>query len=232
MIHEVDDALRELLRAEALHGRDVELSLDAPTRQWAARRQAPTVNIYLYDIREDPRLGQRGVINEYDKDGTITARRIPPRYVRLSYLVTVWGERPEDEHRIMSSLVSALFQCEALPASYLTGSLADAGLPIPVTVASPSGRDNAVSSLWTALGGHLRPSLDVVISVPVDGERRFLADKPVDEGLRLLMGGDDLVGHRRRTDQRGPSGGEPGHTRDEPPAPQVAVLRSAGRRSA
>ncbi|MEV7547917.1 Pvc16 family protein, partial [Streptomyces sp. NPDC089915] len=30
----------------------IEVSFEAPTRDWAARRNAPAVNAYLYDIRE------------------------------------------------------------------------------------------------------------------------------------------------------------------------------------
>ncbi|MGI9063197.1 MAG: Pvc16 family protein, partial [Pseudonocardiaceae bacterium] len=69
MIHEVDEALRRLVRGEALAGSDVDVVFDAPTKDWAARRNAPTVNLYLYDIREDLRRRERGLINEYDADG-------------------------------------------------------------------------------------------------------------------------------------------------------------------
>jgi hypothetical protein len=47
MIEEVDQALRELLRREALNGAEVEVALDAPTKEWAARRNAPTLDVYL-----------------------------------------------------------------------------------------------------------------------------------------------------------------------------------------
>ncbi len=78
MIHEVDDALRGLVRTRALPGTDVEITLDAPTKDWAARRNAPTVNMYLYDLREDLRRRQRGLLNEYDGEGMVAARHLPP----------------------------------------------------------------------------------------------------------------------------------------------------------
>lgn len=53
MIHEVDEALRRLLAESGLEASGVEVVLDAPTRDWAARRSAPTVCAFLYDIRED-----------------------------------------------------------------------------------------------------------------------------------------------------------------------------------
>ena len=115
MIHEVDAALLALIEREATGTRDVEVVFDAPTKDWAGRRNAPTIDVYLYDIREDLRRRERGLLNEYD-DGRITARHLPPRYFKLSYLVTAWTQRPEDEHRLLSSLLACFLRHEALPA--------------------------------------------------------------------------------------------------------------------
>lgn len=196
MIHEVDEALRRLVREQALRGTDVEVAFDAPTKDWAARRNAPTVNVYLYDIREDLRRRQRGLINEYDSEGVVTARHAPPRHMKLSYLVTAWTQRPEDEHRLLASLLAGFLRHESLPEELLAGSLAEFGLPVGMTVALPPPEDRAFADVWTALGGELKPSLDVVISAPVETGRIFPAGPPVDEGVELNMRGDEPVGHR------------------------------------
>ena len=114
MIHEVDHALRTLIEREALAGTDVEVAFDAPTKDWAARRTAPTVDVYLYDIREDLRRRERGLVNTYEGD-RITSRQLPPRYFKLSYLVTAWTQRPEDEHRLLAALLACFLRHEALP---------------------------------------------------------------------------------------------------------------------
>ena len=114
MIQEVDAALLALIEREATGTRDVEVVFDAPTKDWAGRRNAPTIDVYLYDIREDLRRRERGLLNEYD-DGRIAARHLPPRFFKLSYLVTAWTQRPEDEHRLLSSLLSCFLRHEALP---------------------------------------------------------------------------------------------------------------------
>lgn len=49
----------------------------------------PTIDVYLYDIREDLRRRERGVLNEYNAD-QIVGRHLPPRHFKLSYLVTAW----------------------------------------------------------------------------------------------------------------------------------------------
>ncbi len=101
MISHVDDALRHIVTTEAVDQDGVELVLDAPTKDWAARRNAPTVDMYLYDIREDLRRRQRGMLNEYDTNGHVAARHLPPRHIKFSYLITAWTKRPEDEHRLL-----------------------------------------------------------------------------------------------------------------------------------
>lgn len=198
MIHEVDDALRSLVRDEARRSTDtdVEVAFEAPTKDWVARRNAPTINVYLYDIREDLRRKSRGMLNEYQTDGTVVARHLPPRHVKLSYLVTAWTQRPEDEHRLLAALLVYLLGHDALPPALLTGSLAELGLPVPITVAQPPPEDRTFADVWTALGGELKPSLDVVISAPVDTGRSVPAGPPVSAGLRLRAGDDELVGHR------------------------------------
>ncbi|HZM79041.1 MAG TPA: DUF4255 domain-containing protein [Candidatus Limnocylindrales bacterium] len=185
MIHEVDEALRRLIRDEALRGSQVEVALEAPTKDWAARRNAPTVNIYLYDIREDLRRKSRGEEEERDETGSVTARRKPPRYAKLSYLVTAWTQRPEDEHRLLSLLLAGLFGVESLPPRLLTGSLAQLKLPVPLTVALPPPEDRSFADVWTALGGELKPSIDLVVSSPIELPPDTSVGPPVTGGLRL-----------------------------------------------
>ncbi|MEV0644611.1 DUF4255 domain-containing protein [Phytomonospora sp. NPDC050363] len=196
MIHEVDEALRKLIRDEALAGTDIEVAFEAPTKDWAARRNAPTVNLYLYDIREDMRRKQRGLLNEYRHDGTVAARHMPPRHMKLSYLLTSWTQRPEDEHRLLSLLLLGFLKYEAVPPRLLTGSLELLGLPVPMTVALPPPEDRAFADVWTALGGELKPSLDVVVSAPIETGRRFTAGPPAEGGMALRVEGDEEVAHQ------------------------------------
>ncbi|MEU6609182.1 DUF4255 domain-containing protein [Streptomyces shenzhenensis] len=189
MIHEVDEALRTMFRTDALAGGQVAVVFDAPTRDWAAKVNAPTVNLYLYDIREDMRRRERGLLNEYDDQGAIVSRRRPPRFFKLSYLITAWTRRPEDEHRLLSSLLSCLLRYEALPAEQLTGTLGQIGVSVPMTVALPPPEDRSFADVWSALGGELKPSLDLVVSVPVTESPVYPAGPQVgEEGVQLGFG--------------------------------------------
>ena len=191
MIGEVDSALRTLIEREAIGRGDVEVVFDAPTREWAGRRNSPTIDVYLYDIREDMRRRERGLYNEYDEQVRVIARHLPPRHFKLSYLVTAWTQRPEDEHRLLSALLSCFLRFDALPDHVLTGSLAELGLPVPVTVALPPPEDRAFADVWSALGGELKPSIDLVVSAPVDTGQRYETGPPVTVPPRVNIGGSN-----------------------------------------
>ncbi|MQA87388.1 MAG: DUF4255 domain-containing protein [Streptosporangiales bacterium] len=190
MIHEVDAAIRVLIEERALSRAGVEVVFEAPTKEWAAKRGAPAVNVYLYDIREDIRRRQGGLVDEYDGNGRVTRRAKPPRYFKLSYLITAWTQRPEDEHRLLSQVLLGFLGHEALPSDLLSGSIADLGLTIPLTVALPPPEDRSFADVWSALGGELKPSIDVVVSAPVDTTQRYEAGPPVAE-LRAGVGSAD-----------------------------------------
>ena len=181
MIYEVDEALRGLVRRDALPGSDVEVVFDAPTKDWASRRNTPTVDIYLYDIREDLRRRERGMINDYDSAGRVIERHLPPRYFKLSYL--------EDEHRLLSAILSCFLRHDAIPADLLAGPLAELALPVAITIGLPPPEDRGFADVWSALGGELKPSLDVVIATPVDTGQRRDAGPPVTHQLTVTARG-------------------------------------------
>ncbi|WP_130014269.1 DUF4255 domain-containing protein [Serinicoccus sediminis] len=188
MIQDVDAALRSLLLPGA-EEHSAEVSFEAPTRDWGARRSGPTLDVYLFDIREDVDL--RSVARELvrapaaqEGDGPadmsvghptptdggqqVAGRKVPPRFFRLSYLVTAWTTRPEDEHRMLADALRTLVVLDALPAWSLTDGLAEQPYTVRLEVALPVAEDRTVSDLWTALGGELKPSLDLVVTAPVD----------------------------------------------------------------
>lgn len=218
MIHEVDEALRRLVKGEALGGAEVEVVLDAPSREWAARRSAPAVDLYLYDIREDTRRRTTGLVEERDGDGRVVGRHAPPRWLRLAYLVTAWTQRPEDEHRLLSALLACFLHEEQIPAPYLVGSLAEEPTPPALSVAQPPPDNHQVSDVWAALGGELKASLDLVVSVAVDPRRMQVPAPPVLEPLRARIVGPDGLEEERQ-----------GSLRPDQ-AERVAALAREGRR--
>jgi hypothetical protein len=202
MIAQVDDALHELVTGEALTGADLDVVFDAPTKDWAARRNAPTVNLYLYDIREDTRRRPAGYLEEHDPDsGAVVMRRPAPRFFKLSYLVTAWTQRPEDEHRLLDNLLRTFLKYDALPDHLVVGQLAETRESVKVTIGLPPPEDRAFADVWSALGGELKPSLDLVVFAPMWTGREYAAGPPVEDGLTIdtsdLVDGGSDTGRKR-----------------------------------
>ncbi|WP_108717578.1 DUF4255 domain-containing protein [Miniimonas sp. S16] len=215
MITQVDEALRAQVRA-ALQGTDVEVVLDAPTKDWAARRNAPTVDVYLYDLREDLRRRSLGLLEPRDADGKVTHRIPPPRQFKLSYLVTAWTQRPEDEHRLLDAVLQHLVRFDALPGFAVPALALSMGQSTSMLVGLPPPEDRSFADVWTALGGELKPSIDVVVTVPADLDTDRVVAPPVTEPMELVTDG--------ATPGWVPTAGSEVRRRHRAPVPTTAAL--------
>lgn len=193
MIHEVDEVLKTLLGGGALTGSGIDVAFDAPTRDWAARRNAPTINAYLYDIREDVNRRQRGHVPVLDEREVVVKRRQPPRWFRLSYLVTAWTKQPQDEHRLLSAVLATLIPRELLGPAELPGALGALGMAVPLSVAGIQTESRSLAEIWSALGGELKPSLDLVVTAPFPAYPEYDAGPPVTEGAAVRLRAMDGV---------------------------------------
>lgn len=191
MIHEVDETIRTVVKRDVIRNGDIEVVFDAPTKDWASRRNTPTIDIYLYDIREDLKRRQYGVVDVRDEGGQVVARRPLPRVFKLSYLITAWTQRAEDEHRLLAAMLACFLKNDRIPAEFLVGALAEQGWPLDITIALPPPEDRALSDVWSALGGELKPSLDLVVITPVDLDRLQIAAAPVKDEPRFNFSGPD-----------------------------------------
>jgi hypothetical protein len=178
VIHEIDATLKRLLTTQALRDGAAEVVFDAPSRDWAARRNSPTIDAYLYDIREEVTRRERGAAAVRDASGVVLARRMQPRWFRLSYLVTAWTKQPEDEHRLLSMVLGCLLHNEVLPPDDLPPSVAELTQAVQLSVAVPA-ESRSIADIWSALGGELKPSLDVVILTPFPVLPEFPVAPPV-----------------------------------------------------
>jgi hypothetical protein len=193
VISEVDEALIGLLRSRAVPNKGVEVAFEAPTPDWGAGRNSPTIDAYLYNICEDTSRREFGMTSVRDESGIVVQRRRPIRRFRLSYLVTCWTRLAVDEHRLLDSVLGCLLDTEVLPISG-SGALAALGLPVLLTVAVPSGEAGPASDIWSALGGTLKPSLDVVVTVPYPMVSSDAVAPPVTEATGVAARRLDVPG--------------------------------------
>ena len=114
MINDVDDTLKELLATKTpLDPGAIEITFERPDKQWSAGVSKPTVNLFLYDVRENHEL--RDQQRFVTRNGDAGAETPPPVRVDLTYVITAWTSEVSDEHqllgRILTTLPSARLAC-------------------------------------------------------------------------------------------------------------------------
>src|SRR5215208_6605388 len=129
MLADLDETLRTLLRRESeRHGFDgVEIAFDAPAREWSGQLSSPTVNLFLYDLRESQ--DQRPV--EWGGNGGGREVR-PPMIMECSYAVTAWTQAVEDEHRLLCQVLAVFFAYPELPLDAMTPRMASVADRYPI----------------------------------------------------------------------------------------------------
>jgi hypothetical protein len=169
MIEDLDEALRRLLvRDLPVKNGEVDIQFDQPKREWSARLSRPTLDLFLYDVRENNKLRQAQPAweVEYNDDGTATRRRRPVR-MDLHYMITAWAPDPEDEHRLLSRTLLALFRYPHIPAELLPEGLQGQEVPIATMVAQEEDLTNP-ADVWSAMDNEMRPMIVCVATLAID----------------------------------------------------------------
>jgi hypothetical protein len=169
MINDLDETLRQLLIREVpIKNGEVDITFDQPKREWSARLNRPTLNLFLYNLHENKKLrGTQPMWEVNQQNGDIATKQRRPVRVDLQYIITVWATEPEDEHRLMSRTLMALFRFAQLPTELLPESLQGQPYPIPLTVAQEETMRNP-ADLWGAIDNEWRPSITCVITLAFD----------------------------------------------------------------
>lgn len=181
MLHLLDESLEAFLRATVpLPRREVDVSFEAPDRDWAAKVSRPTINLYLWDVRRNLSDRDFGVVTVHDENGK-PHRRAPLPRVDCRYLVTAWTTDIRDEHSLLGATLAALLVHPELGKEHLQGAYALV-TPVPsLEIGAGDGRDN--SDFWSALGGQLKPGLDLTVTATVDSALLAAAGPPVERYL-------------------------------------------------
>jgi hypothetical protein len=166
-IADLDEALSALLKRElGRHGFEgVEIAFDAPSKEWSGKLTGPTVDLFLYDLRE---AGERAELSPTEQRGngraTVTP---PPLHLELSYAVTAWTKTVEDEHRLLSQMLSIMQSYSRLP-DELLADLRDGGARLREAQTSVGRPREEKADFWTSVGGQYKASIDLVVHIKVE----------------------------------------------------------------
>jgi hypothetical protein len=167
---DLDEGLRTLLKRELSHHgfEGVEISFDAPSREWSGKLTGPTVSLFLYDLREA--LEQTEISGGQRRGNGGPVITAPDLRLEATYAITAWSTAVEDEHRLLSQLIAILHAYRELPADLLDGRLAEVGT-IETVVGRPM---EEKADFWSAVGGHYKPSVDFALRLSIRSGATFV----------------------------------------------------------
>ncbi len=175
MLELIDDALEALFRATVpLAARDIDVSFDAPERDWSAKLTRPTVNLFLWDIRRSAEHARAGV-EQFERNGQTVRRQALPR-IELRYVVTAWTSDHGDERSLLAGLLRAILAHSEIPMQFVPAGLVE--LPPMRLVMANSGSEPPDMSKM--LEGQLKPGIHMVVVTAIDTDVYTPAGPPVE----------------------------------------------------
>ena len=201
---DLDEFLRTLLRRELTETgfNSVEIAFEAPNREWSSRLTQPTLNLFLYELRENRHHHKA----QWDgaSDGSRSEAR-PPLWLDAAYTLTAFSTAVEDEHRLMSQAITALAAYPELPPDLMPATLASLSQQhgkLTGRIGDPD--HDARPDFWLAVGGSYKLSFNYLVGLPFPSGAVFHRGPPV-QSQRIVV--DDLAGPRgtvvERMRQRG-----------------------------
>ncbi len=198
MLHDFDKTLEKIIYTEGkIPKSDVDIAFDAPDGEWSSRLSKPTINCWCFDVRENLKL--RATERQVTVNGQRADVKMPLRRFDLTYLVTAWARKIEDEHQLLWRALAALKRTTSIKARDGEGSLRYLQFDIPLLVATPSDHPVNLVDLWGVLNNVMRVGFTVVatlemevfpaIDTPLVLEARArvgFAENPPDKELTLL----------------------------------------------
>ncbi|MDB5059166.1 MAG: hypothetical protein JWO59_2638 [Chloroflexi bacterium] len=168
MITSLNGTLKELLlKRIPLDTDEVDISFDCPTRDWSGKVIKPTVDLYLYDLRENLDLRRTAWKTERGENGH-TGQRRPLVYIDLAYFITAWAREVADEHLLLWRVMVALMREPVIGSDVLQGQLRDVEGPVRTSTAQSDGVLRNPGEFWTALNNDLKPAVIYSATVEVD----------------------------------------------------------------
>lgn len=162
MIQDVDDTLKELLVQKAgIVLAEIDVRFEMPNKEWSAAVTKPTVNLFLYDIRENHEL--RSFDRRLTRNDTTGVVTQAPVRMDLSYLISVWTSDIQDEHQLLGNLLATLLQFPLLPDEVLKGALQTQPVPVQAWIAQPERLPNPWE-FWGHMDHGMKAALNFVLT--------------------------------------------------------------------
>ena len=169
MLADLDETLRQLVVKELpIRNNEIDISFDQPKREWSARLTKPTINFFLYDVRENVQFRNRNWGGpQTSRDGRSATIKKQPFRIDCFYAMTIWATEAEDEHRLITSTLLALFRHSVFAAEHLVGQMQEQPYSVPLRVSDPEHLKNP-TELWGVIDNEMRPTVSVMTTIALD----------------------------------------------------------------
>jgi hypothetical protein len=183
MIQDLDDTIKELLvQKTPIDITAVDITFDMPSKEWAAGVSKPTIDVFLYDVRENHELRS----NEYmlTRSGASGTEIPPPVRIDLTYLISVWTTDVSDEHRLLGNLLTALLRYPVLPQETLKGSMLNQPFPLRAWISQPDKTPN-VWDFWGGIDGKMKAGISYVVTLALSPKEPETVDLVTEKVLKM-----------------------------------------------
>lgn len=201
MLQDLDSTLKELLLRElpssvrSYFDESESINFDSPDESKFGSR---TINLFLYDVRENVELRSTVGVIERQNSGMITTVP-PPVFVDCSYIITVWlkeqPRNPSNEHMFLGEVMKVLLRYPKIPTHFFQGSLRDRDQPIRTSVLRPGQLQN-MGDFWQAIGSKPKAALHYTVTIAVPVHEPVEAGMPVTEKIIGIKAGADIPADR------------------------------------
>ncbi len=183
MIQDVDDTVKELLVQKVpVDTSAIDIKFEMPTHDWATGVSKPTINAFLYDLRENHELHSNA--RYLTRIGNLASERRAPVRVDLTYLITAWTTDVSDEHQLLGRILTTLLRYPLLPDEVLKGTMQTQPLPLQAWIAQPDRTPNAWD-FWSSLDGRLKAGISYAVTASLEPHPAEEFDLVTERTLKL-----------------------------------------------
>jgi hypothetical protein len=184
VLHDLNKTIEKLLiKRGNLTPSQIDISFEQPNGQWSARLSRPTISCWCFDLRENLKL--RSTDMNTSRNGSHATRSLPPRRIDLSYLVTAWAGKIEDEQQLLWRALAALKPVASLSPSECEGMMRYQTRDVPLLVADTSNTSINLVDLWGVLDNQMRLGFTLIATVELDLELSIEAPLVLEATIRL-----------------------------------------------
>lgn len=186
MLHDLDRTIEKILRDRGgLKENEIDIAFEQPNSEWSATISRPTLNCWAFDLRENLKLRSMEMeVNRNMKKKEAHMRMVPMR-IDVTYLITAWARKAEDEHQLLWRALGALAHFMALNPDNCEGTLKDQPFDIPIMVAQVTEAATNMSDLWSVLDNEMKMGFTFVATLALDVQRVLQAPLVLEGRLRF-----------------------------------------------